>query len=125
MKLHKQLKWLHPYLEAINHLVPMDRLFRINLTFYKGARPSFIGLCTTYKDESFSILIKMPTMVKNKIPLEAWAQEEVLCHLSHELSHMVHWEHTSERFLLETFIYHQFAVVLHRLGYEEERNKVR
>lgn len=125
MILHKQLKWIGPYLEDVAHMVPLEKVCRINLLFYKGKRPPYVGLCTAWTDQTYSILVKMPDTIKNEVPLAPWAQEEILCHLAHELAHLAHWDHTRERFLLEALIYHQFAVTLNRLGYEEERNRVK
>lgn len=125
MKLHKQLKWLQPYLESVKDILPLKKLNRINLSFYKKNKvPKEDAYCISWDDGTASIVLKMEASHKNKIPFEFHVQDYVLITLAHELTHLIYEDHPPERFQLEALILIQFASTLCRLGYEEARNKV-
>lgn len=112
-----------PYLEAVEHLVPLHEIQEIKTVKYRNCFPSHHALIekTKYK---FKIILRV---YERSIPASTLNQELVLNSLSHELAHMEKWEEPEAsvtRFYLETKIYARFGEKLLQLGYEVDRNKI-
>lgn len=133
------LQWLTPYLKAVAHIVPLDRIKTIKgyrvplhhienqegaLTRYKHKKKVTIALLTQMHKikkahiGELKIAVRHVDMVKDPV-----FQERILCTLAHELAHLIHWEHNRRRFELETRIYRVFGRVMLKLGHYKGEKK--
>lgn len=131
LKLKLDLKWLQPYLEAVEHLIRMDKISEIRLIKYGTALPSYHGLIEKVSNNrKYRITLRVYDNAQDRFPISPLDQENILNTLAHELAHVgpnEDWldDYTVERFVLETKIYRIFGSVLKKLNYEKERNKVK
>lgn len=58
-----------------------------------------------------------------RIPLDYDQQEDCLFFLSHELAHVCHFDHGVDHLLMTTKLFYRFGKVLHKIGFELDRNK--
>lgn len=131
LKLKLELKWLQPYLEAVEHLIRMDKISEIRLIKYGTALPSYHGLIEKVSNNrKYRITLRVYDNAQDRFPISPLDQENILNTLAHELAHVGNkddWldDYTVERFVLETKIYRIFGSVLKKINYEKERNKVK
>lgn len=124
--LSKELRWLMPYLEDIQDIVPFDRIKKISYYTKRKHHKKEHHKAITYRlgnNKNFNIVIRTKLPKAEQIPLRYWDQEDVLFYLAHEIAHVLVWEHTTNHFVLMSEIFNRFAQTLHRIGFEEERNK--
>lgn len=125
MKLDSEIKWISPYLESVEDLVPLSKVKMIKVSPYRKGFPSYHGLIETKNFRHFTITVRVYSPFYKNKTISKLNQECLLSHLAHELSHLVHWnDYVVERFELETSIYRRFGKKLLELGYELDRNKV-
>src|SRR5271157_1110437 len=98
MKYTKNVLWLEPFVESVEHLIPMEKIKVIRgYRVAKGLDEQTYGSTVTnkYGPTRHVISIRLEDLVtprKHKNSRVA----TVLDTLAHELSHVVNWEHTPE-----------------------------
>lgn len=127
-QLSQDLKWLAPYLEAVNHLVLLDRVKSIKYYTSRKHHKREHHYAITHRlgdNKTYYILIRTNIEKSKRIPLDYNTQEDVLIYVAHELAHCVPggWEHGPEHFKIMSEIFAEFGKVLHKIGFEKDRNK--
>lgn len=130
----EQLEWIRPYLVDVEHLVPIKHLRRVTA---KKPRKDFTqnqlchGMITRYAryKRDFKITLYTYFIDITKIHpevhmrLRPYSKIDTLCFLAHELSHMVHWDHTPQHKSLEAELTHLFMIRLRASGYVSEEEE--
>lgn len=126
IKYDKFLLWLKPYTEAVEHLVPIERLKQVKLTLYSSDRPpAYHGTCERLgNNKSYRIVVRTYDVDARRWPMSPLCQEQLLCNYAHELTHLlIYKDSVVNRFVLETQIYAVFGEVLASRGYEQNLNR--
>jgi len=98
-QLPKDLIWLKPYLEAVAHIIPLEKVQSIR--YYKSRKhhKKEHHKAITYKsgnNKSFSIILRTKLPLDERLLLRYYDQEDVMFYLAHELAHVRYWEHTTK-----------------------------
>lgn len=117
IKYTKNVSWLEEFVLCVDDIIPIENIKRI-----KGYKVA-LGLNETKdaaihvansKADKFYITIKLydQELVENELKHIPMQTSRILDSLSHELAHLVHWEHTPEHFKLQAQIMHRFYKIL-------------
>jgi hypothetical protein len=110
--------WLEPFVKSVAHLVPLHRINRIrgySVPIDKGElQDAAITLPDKKRKYNINIRIKNNDYIKGKQRNAYTAQ--ILSHLSHELAHIKHWDHSPKHLMLEAKILLKFARVAGTMG---------
>ena len=118
MKYTKNVLWLQPFVESVEHLLPEHRIKIIRgYHVAKGLEEQTFG-STIKEGRKCSINIRLKDLVTKRKHSNSRIAT-VLDTLAHELSHVAHWEHTPEHFLLQAKILVKFARVLKKLNVKD------
>ena len=132
IEIDKDLEWLAPYLsEAKKAGIPVWRLDRIVGYFVPEGKVE-VQHAATWKDghskAAITLLKKRQTLIGNNdgtIRPNGYTEadkganfEFTLNSFAHELAHLVIWEHSVERFIVESKLMVRFARLAKRRGYK-------
>ena len=122
MIIAKELEWTRDYIQSVSHLLPrLKQLKRISTK--KGNKERWQhshGLITYFDKKSFRITLYTTYHDAYKDKIVPYSTIDILEYLAHELSHLEHWEHTSDRMQLQCIINGIFMVKLKQAGYISE-----
>lgn len=126
--LSKDLKWLDPYLENVQDLVPFDRIKKIAYYQTRSHQKNVNHVAITHKlgnNKTHNIYIRTNLPKEKRIPLSYDNQEDILIFLAHELAHCCYggWEHGPRHVLIMSQIFSKFGETLYQIGFEKDRNK--
>lgn len=125
-----ELQWLEPYYERVKHKLGNNNLTRVYAVPLQQDKVSrFLGKCSTYDDKNYEICLYTEYwMIQKLYPLVRVRRRlttmDILHSFAHELSHMVHWDHTPERMKLECRIMMMFMTQLKKDGYISEEDEL-
>lgn len=132
IQIAKKVAWVAPYLECAKHLYPSERLLKITCRSMNKKTTQVAVATTTTEDNNKTFRIhlllsrqgcKVLKNGKTKMSFRRFTKLEILAHLAHELAHMIHWDHTVERQILESRIIIEFMYQLSREGYISEEHE--
>jgi hypothetical protein len=129
LKYSKELEWLRPYIEKARVCVPnidkLDALYKLPLK--KNKRQTIAGVCHEQGGRYKIFLYTEYNSIKKYNPLtlkrKKYSKIDIIEHLAHELSHMVHWDHCPKRLILQSQLAIIFAGMLYFDGYESEEHE--
>lgn len=124
-QLSKDLKWITPYLEAVGHIVPLDKITEIRYYTSRKHHKKEHHKAITHRlanNKSFAIFLRTKLPIDERVPLRYYDQEDIMYYLAHELAHVRFWEHTTKHLKLTSKIFKIFTDTTHKLGWEEERH---
>lgn len=125
-KLSRDLRWLHPYIEAVEGLIDVARINEIKSVKFRTALPDHDAIIEDLGKRGFKIIVRPYQPIENRLPISKLDQDTILQNLAHEFSHIGVWEeHDPKRVILQAKILARFAKKLKQLGYEKDRNKVK
>lgn len=109
------MQWLAPYLTVVPKIVPLRKLKKVyGYKTAQGKRTQTLGMCHRFeKNGHYAIGVNIGAYKKDQ------SIGTILQTLTHELAHMVHWEHTPEHAALEATIYKRFAKRAKALGVKD------
>jgi hypothetical protein len=132
IKIHNVFKWLIPYIKKARQLgvpiweidridgyfVPKNRLEQQSASCNRNVKLRFrIMLLTKYQNQK--------SIGNGKFIISGWSNhksksnfESTIDFLAHELAHVVHWEHTEDRYILEKQLQLSFARLSKKMGYK-------
>lgn len=125
IKIHSKLKWLKPYLKSVEDIVPLKSLKRIRgykVPVYKEELND--ASIIKYSKNNYSINLRIANNMSGEGYKKAFFSP-ILLNLSHEISHLVHWDHTPEHLILEAKIYVRFAKVAKRLKIKDTWSRIK
>jgi hypothetical protein len=124
-KIAPELEWVRPFLECVEHLVPIARLPKIQAL--KGRVDKVhnfraVIMKDELTDEIFYISLYLYVYRTKRLnPYSrykvTYGKITILEHLAHELAHMNHWNHTPAHKKLESLIAIEFMNLLEKQGY--------
>ena len=110
----KDMAWLEPFVEAVDNLVPTNRIMRIRgYRVRKGLEAATYGSKGT-RGNRYIINLLSEEWSKSKKKFVRDTYEILLDTLAHELAHTVHFKHTPEHYRLKYKIGVAFSKVLER-----------
>lgn len=133
IKIDEDFEWLWPFFLKAKKLVPIWRVKRIKgyyvpIQGVERQSASITPVGKRFKIMLLSYFQRLTKSGKNTFKVEAWYShqtgsyyESTLNSLAHELSHIVHWEHTADRLILEKRIDLMFSRLAKKMGYEGYR----
>jgi hypothetical protein len=124
-----ELKWMRPYVEKARVCVPnidkLEGVYKIGLK--KDKRQTIAGSCIEQGGKYKIMLYTEYNSIKSYNPLKLkrkkYSKIDMVEHLAHELSHMVHWEHCPKRLILQSQLAIIFAGMLYFDGYISEEDE--
>lgn len=125
-KFHKDVKWLEPYMNAVKDLVPIERVKQVRGFKVSVAKEVLTDASIVRFGNNKSFTINMRTH-NNHIYAGTQRYEfiaETLINFSHELAHIIHWEHTPEHFKLQARIMLRFAKILKKLKVKDTYKRI-
>ena len=131
MKLGAGLEWLVEYikmaekvvpnvrmLQGINSKVPTeDKMQLAHGEITKWSEPRKMTYYTMYMYTHYQWIYNHKGW---RASIHKYSKMDMLTHLAHEISHIQHWEHTTEHKLLEVKLLKMFVQRLRRNGYVSE-----
>jgi len=120
-KYNDSTRWLEPFVDAVAHLVPIERLNAIKgYKVLKNKEPSQQGqIIMDLASRRFVITIKALKYNKESKCYKNEYIGTVLETLAHELAHTKFWEHDTNHWKLQASIQSEFGNVLERDGIED------
>lgn len=133
IKISKELEWIRPYLKKVNHLAPIGRVPKIiAVKASKDKLHNFTALICGDDNSEEIYYISMYLYVYRTKRIKPFARQKsiyskigLLECLAHELSHLIHWEHTVEHKRLENRICNIFMAQLGKAGYVSEEHELK
>jgi hypothetical protein len=123
MKLSSNMSWAAPFLDAVEDLVPMERVTEVKgytVAFGKRERQEASILEAGGRFRIQLLLTENEGPTRRGLHLE-----NLLAALAHELAHTVHWPHTPEHLLLTAKILQRFARVARKEGVQDTSRRLR
>lgn len=126
--LSTDLKWLSPYLEHVQDLVPFEKIKKIDYYQTRSHQKNKHHLAITHmlaNNKTYLIYIRTTRVKEDRIPVDIDTQEDILMLLAHELAHVCPngWEHGPKHIKIMADIFQRFGEVILRIDSEEIRNK--
>lgn len=104
MLIAKDLSWLFPFIDEVDHLVPLDKLTSIR-GYKQQWNKQVASYGGTHSDgEVYNITLLTHVYSKTRKRHEPEAMGLIIDTLAHELAHLVFWEHGWEHFRLQVRI---------------------
>jgi len=132
MKISESLLWLGEYLPLAQPYIP--NLYLLKRITARKPRKDLMQLAyatTTkyYNDKpGYRITLSTHSRLFNELTWEInimpYSRIDILYYFAHELSHMVHWNHTCKRRILESVIMCVFMEKLAADGYVSEEDEL-
>jgi hypothetical protein len=124
----KELEWVREYIDSVAHLLPrLKQLKRISSK--KGNKERWQhchGLITYADHKTYRITLYVTWHDIRTDKIHDYSSIDLLQYLAHELSHLEHWDHTTQHKQLECIIMSVFMTKLQAEGYiseeDEEKN---
>lgn len=120
-KLTNNVKFLKPFLKGLSPIVSLKDLKRIQgYRVTKGLiERQNAGITKYMSSRKYVISLKTQIYSKRKRKFVYETLEQILLDLSHELAHLLEWEHTSKHFKIQGKIMLHFAEKLKQLNIED------
>ena len=134
MKVSPELYWLIPYIEIAASRLNISKIKRIRalkVSRCKTKKDRMYGICHYDENNNVSIHIYIDYLKNISVQKNTWriaklGKQVILQTLAHELSHMIHHDHTPVRMILECELLIDFMVQLKSEGYiSEEKDEKR
>lgn len=125
-KLTKNVSFLKPFLKGLSPIVSLKNVklirgYRVAKGLYERQNA---GITKYLSSRKYVITLKIQTYSKDKKKYLYETLEQILLDLSHELAHLVEWDHTSRHFMIQAKIMYHFSEKLKELGIEDHSTSI-
>jgi hypothetical protein len=125
MILSKDISFLSEYLEIAAPFIPdLNKLKRITSIHGRPNTSNLVyGQLWKYKNDTMKMSLYVNYYLDDK--KKYYSTMEILCTFAHELSHLVHWNHSPDHKILECTLTTLFMSKLKMSGYDSEETEMR